>query len=217
LFIYTILISGKRSVFIVLLLSLAVFFLMPQTVDRKSRFASKLIAVSLIAVFSISVVINWDYYSNQYLTFSRFDRLVHQTDFSSIETDDTSYQKRVFLWNHYMDSFKESPFLGNGMLGAQISLGLGDKGEVLSTHSSYLAILTDLGLFGSSLSVLIFLRRLIYGLINFKYRERIIYLLLLLPVLLINYSENNFYSGQILFMYTMLVVLMPFYLENYHT
>jgi O-antigen ligase len=124
--------------------------------------------------------------------------------------DETSYTERQKLWDVYLHAFYQKPVLGEGLAAVR---RITERAEVksggLSAHNTFVGLLSETGLSGTLLMFIVMLRSL---LLAARMKDKVwikIYLLLFIPTLLINWVEYNLIPGQIFFLYTIIVWLLP--------
>jgi hypothetical protein len=120
---------------------------------------------------------------------------------------ETSYLERQKIWNTYLDRFSNKPVLGEGLSSGQHEKN--NKGHGFSAHNTFIGLLAETGISGTLL-VSFLLGRSIFllrkaGNINWVK----IYILLLIPTILVNWVEYNLIPGQIFFLYTFVIWLLP--------
>jgi O-antigen ligase len=118
---------------------------------------------------------------------------------------ETSYAARTRIWKDYMEDFYQNPILGTGLSGKRLNETGPTDGVHFSPHNTYVGLLAEKGLLGTALLLAIILRSLF--LISAEMRR--IYLLLLLPSIAINWVEYNLLPGQIFFLYSSIIWLLP--------
>ncbi|GLU50664.1 hypothetical protein Dfri01_01250 [Dyadobacter frigoris] len=124
--------------------------------------------------------------------------------------EETSYSERQKLWDTYLDAFYQKPVMGEGLAAVnRITENTKNNADRLSAHNTFVGLLAETGLSGTLLLFVVILRSVLLA-------ERIknivwtkIYLTLFIPTLLINWVEYNLIPGQIFFLYTMIVWLLP--------
>ncbi|MCF2446180.1 O-antigen ligase family protein [Dyadobacter sp. CY345] len=128
---------------------------------------------------------------------------------------ETSYSERQKIWKIYLNRFYEKPVFGEGLASAQrINSVRTDNREGISAHNTFIGLLAETGLSGAFL-MLVVLGRNFYFLVktvNAKWIK--IYIILFIPTLIINWVEYNLIPGQIFFLYTMVIWIMPRGLQN---
>jgi len=123
---------------------------------------------------------------------------------------ETSYSERQKIWKMYLEKFYNKPVFGEGLAAVRrITGGIKDKPEGVSAHNTFIGLLAETGLSGAFLMFIV-LGRSFYLLLKSVNANWIkIYLILFFPTLLINWVEYNLIPGQIFFLYTMIIWIMP--------
>lgn len=125
-------------------------------------------------------------------------------------TKESSYDDRQKIWDVYFQSFYDNPLLGAGLasnerLAEKFPRGL--KGY--SAHNTFVGMIAETGILGSVLFLIVIARSLLL-LLRVNNRKWIqIYVILFVPTLLINWVEYNLIPGQIFFLYSVVIWLMP--------
>lgn len=134
-------------------------------------------------------------------TFRRFERINAENDYQ-----DSSYNERLFLWDKYMLSFKESPLIGKGLNTYVSNLKSNYSGDLegLGYHNTYLQVLVESGIIGLSFFIA-FILKSVFNLLRFSGLK---YFSIILSVLLINWFETNFMPGQVFFIVTLSALFM---------
>lgn len=122
-----------------------------------------------------------------------------------------SYKSRQEIWNIYLDSFTKNPILGAGLAANERITGeVETKFKNFSAHNTFIGMLAETGMFGFLLWLIVFLNSLRLLLPFANYRPFIQqYILLLVPTFLINWVEYNLIPGQIFFLFTFVVWILP--------
>jgi O-antigen ligase len=123
---------------------------------------------------------------------------------------ETSYSERQKIWDIYLDAFYQKPVMGEGLAAVErITKNSESKLEGFSAHNTFIGLLSETGLSGTLLMCIVLLRSLVFaGKIKSAAWLKI-YIILFIPTLLINWIEYNLIPGQIFFLYTMIVWLLP--------
>ncbi|MBE9466376.1 hypothetical protein IEE83_31305 [Dyadobacter sp. UP-52] len=124
--------------------------------------------------------------------------------------EETSYSERQKIWNIYLDAFYQKPVTGEGLAAVnRITVTTKNKTDRLSAHNTFIGLLAETGLSGSLLLFVVILRSVLMAgrIRNATWTK--IYLILFIPTLLINWVEYNLIPGQIFFLYTIIVWLLP--------
>jgi len=90
-----------------------------------------------------------------------------------------------------------------------IKSNLKNNPEGVSAHNTFVGLLAETGLAGALLMLIVLARSFNF---LFKYANANwikIYLILFFPTLVINWVEYNLIPGQIFFLYTMIIWIMP--------
>lgn len=123
---------------------------------------------------------------------------------------ETSYTERQKLWDIYLNAFYKKPVMGEGLAAVnRIAENMKNNENRLSAHNTFIGLLAETGLSGALLLFVVILRSIILA---GRIRDTgwiKIYIILFIPTLLINWVEYNLIPGQILFLYTMIVWLLP--------
>ncbi|MCF0056740.1 O-antigen ligase [Dyadobacter sp. CY356] len=123
---------------------------------------------------------------------------------------ETSYSGRQKIWDIYLDAFYEKPVMGEGLAAVnRITENIKNKDERLSAHNTFIGLLAETGLAGTLLLFVVMLRSIFLA---GRMRSAIwtkIYIILFIPTLLINWVEYNLIPGQVFFLYTMIIWLLP--------
>lgn len=123
---------------------------------------------------------------------------------------ETSYTERQKIWKIYLDRFYEKPVFGEGLAAVKrIKSNLKNNPEGVSAHNTFIGLLAETGLAGALLMLIVLARSFNF---LFKYANANwikIYLILFFPTLVINWVEYNLIPGQIFFLYTMIIWIMP--------
>lgn len=123
---------------------------------------------------------------------------------------ETSYVERQKIWKVYLDSFYQKPVFGEGLAADQRITGhLKGRTEGVSAHNTFIGILAETGLSGALLMLTVLGRSLRLLLKSADSNWKKTYMILFLPTVLINWVEYNLIPGQIFFLYTMIVWLLP--------
>jgi hypothetical protein len=195
--------SARRSPLICLLLTLPLLYLplrLPQILLAGCFFAA---SYSFVDLDHGKNVLN--YLPDSYMKY-RMERmlgLVHGRE-------ETSYTERQKLWDVYLHAFYQKPVLGEGLAAVRrITEKAEVKSEGLSAHNTFIGLLSETGISGTLLMFIVMLRSLLFA---GRMKDKVwikIYLLLFMPTLMINWVEYNLIPGQIFFLYTIIVWLLP--------
>jgi len=123
---------------------------------------------------------------------------------------ETSYLERQKIWKIYLDRFYNKPVFGEGLAAVRrITGGIKDKSEGVSAHNTFIGLLAETGMSGAFLMFIVLARSfyLLFKSANANWIK--IYIILFFPTLLINWVEYNLIPGQIFFLYTMIIWIMP--------
>lgn len=123
---------------------------------------------------------------------------------------ETSYSERQKIWDIYLDAFYQKPVMGEGLAAVQrITKNRESKLEGFSAHNTFIGLLSETGLSGTLLMFAVLLRSILLAgrMKNAVWLK--IYIILFIPTLLINWVEYNLIPGQIFFLYTMIIWLLP--------
>ncbi|MDQ6477579.1 O-antigen ligase family protein [Dyadobacter sp. LHD-138] len=195
--------SARRSPLFVLILTSVLLFLPPRI--------PHILLISLIVISSFSFLNTTtgkniigtlpDSYSKY-----RIERMFGWVK----DRKETSYLERKKIWNTYLDKFYRKPVFGEGLSAVhRITKSNKTKTEGLSAHNTFIGLLAETGLMGTTLMIII-LGRSIFFLKKAGNPNWVkIYILLFIPTLLINWVEYNLIPGQIFFLYTMIIWLLP--------
>ena len=181
------LLSGRRTPLIILSLNICIYFL-----------ANRKIVIPIVIALSTFFI---SYDLSDFKTFQRIDRI----DYTNSGIDDDSYNVRLILREYYMNEVKNSGYLGVGM-GKQDDKKI--KTEGLGTHNTYLSVYYQLGFLGLFLWIIIIIKSLFAILRNPNIKQKIIFLMLLLPFFGISWVENTFNPGQIMFQYNLGILIL---------
>ncbi|MEO6686664.1 MAG: O-antigen ligase family protein [Dyadobacter sp.] len=123
---------------------------------------------------------------------------------------ETSYSERQKIWNIYLNAFYKKPVMGEGLAAVNRIAEVKKNNEnQLSAHNTFIGLLAETGLSGSLLLLVVIVRSI---LLASRISDRVwkkIYIILFIPTLLINWVEYNLIPGQIFFLYTMIIWLLP--------
>lgn len=123
---------------------------------------------------------------------------------------ETSYLDRQQIWNSYMDSFYAKPILGVGLASNQvITAGTPKKFEGYSAHNTFIGILAETGILGALCFLVVLARSLLLLRLNSNELWLRIYLIFFIPTFLVNWVEYNLIPGQIFFLYSVLIWILP--------
>ena len=123
---------------------------------------------------------------------------------------ETSYAERQKIWKIYLNSFYEKPVFGQGLAAVQrITSPNNNRPEGISAHNTFIGLLAETGLAGTILLSIVLGRSFYFVMISSGANWKKIYLMLLLPTLIINWVEYNLIPGQIFFLYTLIIWLLP--------
>lgn len=128
---------------------------------------------------------------------------------------ETSYSERQKIWKIYLDRFNQKPVFGEGLAaGQRININLKDKPEGISAHNTFIGLLAETGLSGVLLMSIVLGRScyFLFKSVNANWIK--IYIILFIPTLVINWVEYNLIPGQIFFLYTMVIWILPRGLKN---
>lgn len=123
---------------------------------------------------------------------------------------ETSYSERQKLWDIYLDAFYKKPVMGEGLAAVgRITKNMKNQENRLSAHNTFIGLLAETGLAGTLMLLVVLLRSVYFvaGIRNKVWMK--IYIILFIPTVLINWVEYNLIPGQIFFLYTMIIWLMP--------
>ncbi len=125
-------------------------------------------------------------------------------------TRESSYDDRQKIWDVYFQSFYDNPLLGAGLasnerLAEKFPRGL--KGY--SAHNTFIGMVAETGLLGTVLFLIVIGRSMLLLLRVNNRKWVLIYVMLFVPTLLINWVEYNLIPGQIFFLYSVVVWLLP--------
>jgi len=127
---------------------------------------------------------------------------------------------RITLWNETITGFLHSPIWGNGT-GHSNFVVKSVTGTIEQVHSDYLKILSDLGVIGLSLYLVIYLNmfkkaRQIYLSDKIFFRKPyIIFLITLFQILLFSFTDNVISYGPYLLIYLFLFYVILIYWRNH--
>lgn len=123
---------------------------------------------------------------------------------------ETSYQTRLQVWDHYLKAFQEHPVWGNGLaFNPYRGRNESEKREQLSSHNTFVGILAETGVVGMVVFIFVILKSLYLLKRRLPAAQYLTYFLLFIPTLTINWVEYNLTPGQILFMFNLIVWLFP--------
>lgn len=123
---------------------------------------------------------------------------------------ETSYSERQKIWDIYLDAFYKKPVMGEGLAAVNRITENKKSYEIrLSAHNTFIGLLAETGLSGTLLLFVVILRSIfLVGRIKNTVWTKI-YIILFIPTVLINWVEYNLIPGQIFFLYTVIVWLLP--------
>jgi len=123
---------------------------------------------------------------------------------------ETSYTERQKIWEIYLDRFYTRPVMGEGLSAIQrITKKDRSKIDGLSAHNTFIGLLAETGIVGALL-ILVVLGRSFLIIKRTGSTDWIkFYIILFIPTLLINWVEYNLIPGQIFFLYTFIIWLLP--------
>ncbi|GAB3170345.1 O-antigen ligase family protein [Telluribacter humicola] len=124
--------------------------------------------------------------------------------------EETSYNDRQKIWDIYLDSFYENPVMGAGLAANErITEQYNQDLDGYSAHNTFIGLVAETGLLGTLLFITFLLRSLgkLVQLRNPLFLQ--VYIVLFLPTLLINWVEYNLIPGQIFFLYSVVIWMLP--------
>lgn len=122
---------------------------------------------------------------------------------------ETSYATRERIWNSYMREFYNNPTFGTGLSGRFDNENNREESGYFSPHNTFVGLLSEKGLVGAGLFVLVIGNSLVLiGRLLIPDLMRL-YLILFLPTIAINWVEYNLLPGQIFFLYSVIIWLLP--------
>lgn len=181
------LLSGRRSPTIILLINIILYFL-----------ANRSIVIPILITVS-SLFVTYDL--SDFKTFQRLEKI----DFGGNNLDDNSYNERMRLREYYLNEVKISGYLGVGM--GKIDTE-NYNSEDLGTHNSFLSVYYQLGIFGLFLWIVVIIKSFYSILRNINIRLIIIPFMLFLPVFWLSWLESTFSPGQIMFQYNLGIIIL---------
>lgn len=123
---------------------------------------------------------------------------------------ETSYAARKKIWKIYLRAFREKPVLGQGLAATERIAATASAGKIsLSAHNTFIGSLAETGLAGALLFMLVIGRSIAIVLVSRQWLWIKIYIILLIPTLAINWVEYNLTPGQIFFLYSFIIWLLP--------
>ena len=138
------------------------------------------------------------------------------TDFDkniSGKAADPSLGERLIIWSYYLELSEDYPIVGTGAYNGEIKLqekfGFNHYTN-FSTHNTFITILVEHGYLGIFLFFIIIIKSTFIILLKFDPKIKLPYLaILVIPTIIINSFEFNFYPGQTYYWATMLILLYP--------
>ena len=195
--------SARRSPLFVLILTSVLLFIPPRI--------PHIILISLIVISSFSFLNSStgknliDALPDSYSKY-RIERMFGWVK----DRKETSYHERQKIWNTYLDRFYNKPVLGEGLSAVQqIAKSSKTKTDGLSAHNTFIGLLAETGLMGTGLLIFMLVKSILLLRKARSVNWIKIYILLFIPTLLINWVEYNLIPGQIFFLYTMIIWLLP--------
>lgn len=195
--------SARRSPLFVLILTSVLLFIPPRI--------PHIILISLIVISSFSFLNSStgknliDALPDSYSKY-RIKRMFGWVK----DRKETSYLERQKIWNTYLDKFYNKPVLGEGLSAVQhISKSSKTKTDGLSAHNTFIGLLAETGLIGTGLLIFMLGKSILLLRKARSVNWIKIYILLFIPTLLVNWVEYNLIPGQIFFLYTMIIWLLP--------
>ena len=195
--------SARRSPLFMLLLSFVVLFI-PFNISHLIVI-SGLVIVCFLTIEAINVKSFTSQLPNSYMKY-RMERM-----FGLVKgRKETSYKDRQKIWKVYLNSFKAHPIFGVGLASNQgDGEGIPKKLVGYSAHNTFVGLLAETGIIGT----LCFLLMVFRSLMLLSHSKSIlwlkIYFILFLPTVLINWVEYNLIPGQIFFLYSNFIWLLP--------
>jgi len=123
---------------------------------------------------------------------------------------ETSYTERQKIWKMYLERFYKKPVMGEGLASMQRIMATKEsKKKDFSAHNTFIGLLAETGLLGSLLMLIVVSRSIFQTLRLANNAWLRIYILLFIPTILINWVEYNLIPGQIFFLYTMIIWILP--------
>ncbi len=195
--------SARRSPLFVLILTSVLLFIPPRI--------PHIILISLIVISSFSFLNSStgknliDALPDSYSKY-RIERMFGWVK----DRKETSYLERQKIWNTYLDKFYNKPVLGEGLSAVQhISKSNKTKTDGLSAHNTFIGLLAETGLIGTGLLIFMLGKSILLLRKARSVNWIKIYMLLFIPTLLVNWVEYNLIPGQIFFLYTITIWLLP--------
>ena len=126
----------------------------------------------------------------------------HLTSVQSITSGTLNY--RTVIWGASLDQWKQSPIIGNG-IGSLESIISNNHVEYDSAHSTYIHILTENGIIGLLLYLLIIVT-IIYYSVTAPFSEMLFFMSLLLTILVSQITQHTHFHKETWFALTMLAI-----------
>ena len=111
---------------------------------------------------------------------------------------------RTVIWGASIEQWKQAPFVGNGIGSLQYVLNTKHV-EYDSAHSTYVHLLTENGIIGLALYLLMILS-IIYYIVRTPFSEMIFLMSLLLTILVSQITQHTHLSKETWFALTMLAI-----------
>ncbi|WP_247236059.1 O-antigen ligase [Telluribacter sp. SYSU D00476] len=207
---YMVYLSARRTPLFVLLLSPFLLYI-PLRLPYVLLFSFMLLAtVALTSVVDLRTIT--DILPDSYAKY-RIERMLGLVK----GREETSYQDRQRIWRIYLDSFYENPIMGAGLAANErITERYSKDLEGYSAHNTFVGLVAETGLLGTLLFIVFLIRSLrkLLQLRNILFVQ--VYLVLFLPTLLINWVEYNLIPGQIFFLYSVVIWMIPRGLNYLH-
>ncbi len=202
--------SARRSV----ILSMAIVSVAFIYYAVGKRLWKKLLLITVTAIaLAIFVPVLLEYADQNRQSLAILSKIADASNAIEGERSDGSFNERVIVWSFYQRLSELYPLLGTGAYNGEVLLKhhFGDNYYTnISTHNTFLSVLVEHGWLGLLAFISICIRSvwiLVKKTTRFVWMNYLI--VLVVPVIFINYFEFNLYPGQIFYWPTFLVLLFP--------
>ena len=203
-------VSARRTpLFVIFILTFAyIFFAIGKRIWKKA-----MLVLIVIGVLFNTIPKALIYMEENKTELAILNKLTQIQESSGNLSKDPSYNERQLVWISYFEVIKRFPILGTGSFNGPIyqeQMFSGSREGGFSPHNLYIGILTEHGIIGFLIFLIVLFRSwTIYFIKNGTKKTWKYTFFLLTPVLLINWNEYNLIPGQVFYWTTLLILFLP--------